>query len=143
MKRLALAVWTGALACASAPLPADVDALRRSALVAGDRAALEALLDDALRYGHASGQLQSKRELMAALTSGAIDYRRIDAAIATSQRHGDTLVITGTQELEVETSQRVLSMRGVFTAVYRERDGAWRLIAYQSAPLPTSAAPTR
>lgn len=125
-----------ALACASPGRLVEVDAARRRALVAGDVATLSALLADGLRYGHANGTLQSKQELLASLASGALRYRAIRYETSEAREVGGAFVVSGSQTVEVTAGGRDITSESVFVAVYTHERGRWRLVAYQSAPVP-------
>jgi hypothetical protein len=143
--RRAGAAWAAGLlvlACASVPPPADVDAPRRQALVDSDVAALREIFADGLRYGHANGEVHAKEELLGLLGSGRIDYRAIRVEEVDTRELAGTLVVTGRQAVDVRAGGRDVTSRAVFTAVYAREDGAWKLVAYQSAPLATPAAPS-
>lgn len=112
----------------------EADAARTAAMVAGDTATLGGLLDDALTYTHSNGRMDTKGSLLASLTGGHLRYRRIDVPVRAVRIFGDTAVVSGPVRIEVESTGRVHHLAGVFTAVYRRRDGGWRLVAYQSSP---------
>jgi hypothetical protein len=125
-----------AAACASlAPVEA-VDARRREALVAADVAALDALLADGARYVHANGEAHDKAALLALLASGALDYRAIEVEELALREVAGAAVLTGRQTVEVVSAGRLVVSRSFFSAVYTRSGGAWRLVAYQSTPLP-------
>jgi hypothetical protein len=130
-----------AFACASAPPPADVDAPRRQALIDSDVAALREIFADGLRYGHSNGDVHPKEELLGLLGSGRIDYRAIHVEEIETRELAGTLVVTGRQTVEARAGGHDVTSRSVFTAVYARDGVAWRLVAYQSAPMP--AAPSR
>jgi hypothetical protein len=125
-----------ALACASPGRLVDVDATRRRALVDGDVATLSTLLADGLRYGHANGTLQSKQELLDDLASGELRYRAIRYETSDACEVGGAWVVSGRQTVEVTAGGREITSRSVFVAVYTHERGRWRLVAYQSTPLP-------
>jgi hypothetical protein len=139
------AAWLACLlafACASAPPSGDVDARRRQAMIDGDVAALREIFADGLRYGHANGEVHPKEELLGLLGSGRIDYRAIRVEEIETRELAGALVVTGKQTVDVRTGGRDVSSPSVFTAVYARERAAWRLVAYQSAPVPTPAAPS-
>lgn len=137
----ALAALLLAFACASAPPPAEIDAARRKAMVHADVVALRELLADGLRYGHANGEVHAKEELLGLLGSGRLDYRSIEIEEIETRELAGALVVTGRQTIDVRASGRDVTSHSVFTAVYSRADGAWRLVAYQSTPLPAARAP--
>jgi hypothetical protein len=125
-----------ALACASSGGGVEVDEARRAALVAADVAALSELLADGARYGHANGRVDTKEELLASLTSGALRYRAIRTAGSEAREVGGAFVVTGRQTVEVTAGGRDVTSESVFVAVYTHTRGRWRLVAYQSTPAP-------
>lgn len=132
----ALAALLLAFACASAPPAQDLDAVRREAMVNSDVATLRELFADGLRYGHANGEVHAKEELLGLLGSGRLDYREIRIEEIETRELAGALVVTGRQTIEVRASGRDVTSRSVFTAVYSRDGGGWRLVAYQSTPLP-------
>ena len=135
--RASLAALAGALAlaCASAPPVAEVDALRREAMVNSDVAVLRALFADGLRYGHANGEVHAKEELLGLLGSGRLDYHAIRVEEEETRELAGALVVTGRQTIEVRAGGRDVTSHSVFSAVYARQGGRWRLVAYQSTPV--------
>lgn len=137
----ALAALLLAFACASAPPPEAVDALRREAMVHADVATLRELFADGLRYGHANGEVHAKEELLGLLGSGRLDYRAIHLEESEARELAGALVVTGRQTILVRAGGRDVTSHSVFSAVYSRDGGEWRLVAYQSTPLPAAKAP--
>jgi hypothetical protein len=145
---LALAHAAGALEPGK-PLPPGpegeilaAEALRQRALVDADLAALRELCGDELRFTHASGVVETKYVLLAALESGRLDYLAIKTSDEIVHVYGDAGVLTGNAIVHVKTadgSRRTIP--NVYTAVYAKRDGAWRLVAYQSTSAAKAPAP--
>ena len=131
----ALALAFG-LACTSVPPPDQVDALRREAMVDADVAALRELFADGLRYGHANGEVHAKEELLGLLGSGRLDYRAIRIEESETRELAGAFVVTGRQTIEVTATGRALTSHSVFSAVYARECRRWRLVAYQSTPIP-------
>ena len=112
------------------------DAARTHAMLAADVGTLERLLADDLSYGHTSGQIQSKKELIDEIGSGERKYRSVSGEQATARSYGCAGVVTGTAALDVEYRGKAASFTLRYTATYaRDHDG-WRLVAYQSVRLP-------
>lgn len=139
--RAALLVLAAALGCARhvpSPVPpaqlVAADAARAAAMVDADRARLDAVLDETLTYVHSNGRVDSKAALVDALVSGRIDYRVIEPGRAAARVFDETGIVTGPVRIEVAAGGRVHRLRSVYTAVYRRRDGRWRLVAYHSSP---------
>jgi Domain of unknown function (DUF4440) len=131
------ALWMGLLLACASPLPAEqVDALRREAMVHADVAALRELFADGLRYGHANGEVDAKEELLGRLGSGRLDYKAIHVEESETRELAGAWVVTGRQTILVTSRGREVTSHSVFTAVYTRDGGRWRLVAYQSTPLP-------
>jgi hypothetical protein len=114
----------------------EADEARKQALLAGDVAALEALVADGARYGHANGRVDTKAELVASLASGELRYRAIRTGAAEAREVAGAFVVSGRQTVEVTAGGRELTSESVFVAVYTHTWGRFRLVAYQSAPAP-------
>lgn len=124
------------LACASVPHADDPDALRREGLVHSDVASLRELFVDGLRYGHSNGQMHAKEEMLGLLGSGELDYRSIEIEEIDTRELAGAVVVTGRQTIEAALEGRAVSSRSLFTAVYMREGRRWKLVAYQSTPLP-------
>jgi len=112
------------------------DTARMEAMVAGDFAVLERTLGEDLTYGHTSGQVQSKRELIGELQSGVRRYRALTAVETAARVYGCAGVVTGTTNAEVDYRGQPLSFTLRYTATYARQRGHWVLVAYQSVKLP-------
>jgi hypothetical protein len=138
----ALALLPLAFACASPPTGEAVDARRREALVNADVAALRELFADGLRYGHANGEVHAKEELLGLLGSGRLDYRAIEVEELETRELLGSLVATGRQTVRVRAAGRDVTSHSFFTAVYAREGRRFRLVAYQSTPLPLTPPPS-
>lgn len=112
-----------------------VDLRRIRALIHADRAELEAVLADDLTYGHGDGRMQTKSDLLAALTSGVVTYQSYDGPPPSVRIHDQVALLTGVAELEATARGTRVKLWLRYLAVYVKRDGAWRLTAYQSSRL--------
>jgi ketosteroid isomerase-like protein len=113
------------------------EARRCEAIVAADVPALQEILGEELRFVHSNGTVEAKYVFIAALESGRLDYVSVRTRDTAVHVYGDAGVVQGTAVLEVRAAggpiQKLLNL---FTAVYAKRDGAWRLVAYQSTRAP-------
>lgn len=114
----------------------QTDRERVQATLAADRPALERLLDDRLRYGHADGSVQTKREFIDALARGRPHYISFDQRDTSVRIEGDTAAVTGLLRLRSDAAGKTAAVTLRFLAVYTFTDGRWRLFAYQSTQLP-------
>jgi hypothetical protein len=118
------------------------DQARLEALFAADTAALGPILGEDLTYGHATGQVQTKAELIAAVASGGIRYVKADSLDKHARGFGCAGVVTAIGGFTFEARGQPLRLTLRYTATYALRDGRWQLVAYQSTPVPEAAART-
>jgi len=122
-----------ALAVAMKPeesLAAAVEAYRK-AMIANDKAQLDALTDDHLSYGHSSGRLQTKAEVSADAASGKSVWKSLtfdSPAITVAGRDGIVrCTLTGVNESQGKANDIKIGMLMVWR---REKQG-WKLLARQ------------
>jgi ketosteroid isomerase-like protein len=109
------------------------EARRYEAMVAADVPALQEMLGEELRFIHSNGTLETKYVFIAALESGRLDYVSVRTRDTVVHVYGDVGVVQGTALLEVRASGGpAQKLQNLFSSVYVKRDGAWRLVAYQS-----------
>jgi hypothetical protein len=123
---------------------AAADAERVAATKSGDREKLAAILSDDLRYAHSSGTVDTKQSFIDSLTSGRTKYLGIDyeERAFTFPAPGIALM-TGRARLRVANASGENDMLLSFLSVWREEQGRWRFLAWQSAKLPPPAAVAR
>jgi len=115
---------------------AVIEAERRrcGAMIANDTHALEALIDDRLRFSHATGSIDGKAAYLAKMAAGRITYLSIDWSEQSVVSLGQVALLTGrmTSRVRVEGTEKRLDNRVLAVWMY---EGAWRLIAFQPTPL--------
>lgn len=139
-----LALGAPPLTQAKEPLPPgpegellQAEQQRQQALVDADVPALQELLGEELRFTHSNGSVETKYVLLASLESGRLDYVSARGRDVVALAYGEAGVVAGTAVLELRAAGGPLQkVRNVFTAVYVKREGAWRLVAYQSTRAP-------
>ena len=114
---------------------------RRSAILAADKARLDAIFSDALIYTHSSGKIDSKASYMQSLVTKATTYEKYE--------YLERKFIPLTPDIVLMTSHALITSRSAtgrnendlsILAVYRKENGKWRFAAWQSAKLPAAAA---
>jgi hypothetical protein len=116
---------------------------RTAAIKAGDRARLDAIFSDELRYSHSSGKVDSKASYIQSLTSHSTVYESFDykertfsviaPGIATMVGRVVTHTLSGGKPGELDLN---------FLAVWREEKGKWRFLAWQSCKNPPATGAT-
>lgn len=117
---------------------------RLAATKAGDKARLDAIFSDALHYAHSNGKIDTKASYMASLVTRTTIYESFDY-----QNRQFTLLAPGI----VQMNGRVLikaTNNGArsdndlnFLAIWREENGKWRFIAWQSCKNLPPASPAK
>ena len=132
---------TAAAEPAVAALRAADDA-RVSATIRGDAAALGTLLSDELRYTHSSGSVDTKAVFIEALASGRIRYHAMDYEERNFQviAPGVALMSGRGRFKPARAGSPPSDLHLSFLAVWRQEQGQWRFIAWQSARIPEPAA---
>src|SRR5712664_2128426 len=114
----------------------DLDRKRMSAMAQRDIAALNELIADDLIYTHSSARLDTKKSLIGNMESGSTVYTSVVPSDVKAQDLGDTVVLTGSCRIGVNTGGRANSFGVRFTDVYAKRGGRWQMVTWQSTRLP-------
>lgn len=126
-------------------IPADELAIRQlelrrvAAMRDGDADALGVLLADELFYLHSNATSDSRGSLLAKIRSRELQCPGVvhspdDQVIVT----GDTAVATGRVTGTVQVNGHSVPLHNRALAVWHRQPGGWRLIAYQSTPIPAA-----
>jgi ketosteroid isomerase-like protein len=110
---------------------------RYQAMMAGDVAALDRLLDPELVYTHSSATADSKSRYIEGVRSGLWKYRKIDRSEENIVvRDGVALVFNRVRiDIDVNGEPKALDNR-ILAVWVRAAADAWRLIAVHSTPIP-------
>jgi hypothetical protein len=133
----------GALALAATSLPghaesADEAAVRKAldnlgkAMVAADKAALEAVVSDQLSFGHTSGRVETKAEFVGNILDKKPIFKSITASDTTVSVVGNNAIARHTAAVDLVAGGKEISIKvGVMTVWVRD-GGSWKLLAHQS-----------
>ncbi|MEZ5742805.1 MAG: nuclear transport factor 2 family protein [Sphingomonadaceae bacterium] len=109
---------------------------RCAAMLANDAGALEALLDPALEFCHATGAVDDKAAFLAKMAAGRIRYVGIDWPESKVTMLGDgAALLTGRMNTDVEVEGTAKALRNRVCTVWRLSVGNWRLLSFQSTPI--------
>ena len=108
---------------------------RAAAFVNHDVAGLDRLLRDDLSYIHASGRIDDKKSLLAAIGSDELHYISWTPKEMQVRINGDTAIMNGEYAVKVinrKASPDTLDLNIFFLTVYVRSSGHWQQIAWQS-----------
>ena len=114
----------------------DLDKKRMNAMAQKDIATLNDLISDDLIYTHSSARLDTKKSLIGNMESGSTVYTSVVPSDVKAQDLGDTVVLTGSCRIGVNSGGRANSFGVRFTDVYAKRGGRWQMVTWQSTRLP-------
>jgi len=106
---------------------------------------LAAIFSDDLHYAHASGAVDTKASLTAALTSGRTKYLHLDYEERKFTFPSPAIALM-TGRVHAQVGNATGGMDGIlgFLAVWRQENGQWRFLAWQSCKIPPPpAAPAK
>jgi ketosteroid isomerase-like protein len=111
-----------------------VEALRKATL-AQDKAKLEALTADQVSYGHSSGVVQNKAELIDGVmtrksTVKSLDFPELKVAVV-----GNSAIARHLYVSDSETDGKLTNTKIGILAVWQKQDGNWKLLARQGYKL--------
>ena len=112
---------------------AEAVAALTKAMLAADRAKLEALVSDNLSYGHSAGVVQDKKEFVDVIASKKTVYKSIELSNQTVAIAGNNAIVRHAWEGESGTGDGKwnVSKIGVMQ-VWQKDAGSWRLLARQA-----------
>jgi hypothetical protein len=122
----------------SARIAALEDA-RYRAMVAGDVAGLGRFLSDRLTYTHSTALTESKSEYLASVGKGVFKYRDIKVSERQLREAAGAVLVTGRITIDILIGGQPKLLQSRFLNVWVEEGGDWRMIAWQSTPIPAGA----
>lgn len=110
---------------------------RFAAMLANDADALAPWLDDEVIYIHSSAVKDSKAAYLDSLRTGHLAYHRFDRHYDQISSLGDdSFLVAGRIGISITLGGKPFELDNLFVAVWIKRDGNWRLISWQSTPVP-------
>ena len=114
----------------------ELDKKRMTAMAQKDIATLNEVIADDLVYTHSTARLDTKKSLIGNMESGSTVYTSVVPSDVKAQDLGDTVVLTGTCRIGVNSGGRANSFGVRFTDVYANKGGRWQMVTWQSTRLP-------
>jgi hypothetical protein len=106
---------------------------RVAATIAADRTRLEAIFSDELRYAHSNGRVDTKTSYVDSIASHRSVYTSYDYQNRTFLPAGPGVVLMfGRVVINAGTVEKINLLDLNFLAVWREENGKWRFLAWQS-----------
>ena len=110
---------------------------RVAATLAANAQRLETILSDQLHYAHSSGKIDTKASFVEAL----ISHRTVYESIEYGQRDfrlisPGVVLMSGRVKVNVRSGPQKIDLDLCYLAVWREENGRWRFLAWQSTKLP-------
>jgi len=114
----------------------ELDRKRMNAMAQKDLATLNELIADDLVYTHSSARLDTKQSLIGNMESGSTVYTSVVPSDVKAQDLGDSVVLTGSCRISVNSGGNAMSFGVRFTDVYARRSGKWQMVTWQSTRTP-------
>lgn len=108
-----------------------VDDLNK-AMIAADKAKLEALVADQLSYGHSGGRIETKQQFIDVVAGKKTTYKSITISEPTVQVTGNNAVARHTYAVEFESDGKPGSAKIGVMQVWVKDGGSWKLLARQA-----------
>jgi ketosteroid isomerase-like protein len=109
------------------------DQARLAAMMAGDGAALNRLMSDALVFVHSDGRIETKANYVKNMLAGDTAYENAHTAeVQTLQPSSDVVVLIGVQDMRKKLGTTWSDIHLRFMAIWRNENGTWRMFAWQS-----------
>jgi ketosteroid isomerase-like protein len=110
---------------------AAVEALRQ-AMLAADKANLDALTADQLSYGHSGGVIQNKTEFIDVIVGEKTIYKAITLVEPSVAVAGDAAIARHVFTAETEADGKPASSKVGVLQVWQKQNGNWKLLARQA-----------
>ncbi|OED38171.1 hypothetical protein AB833_21065 [Chromatiales bacterium (ex Bugula neritina AB1)] len=114
----------------------DRDNQRQQAMLKGDIDAVEQYIGSTMRYVHGSGTDEDRTLYMERLRSGYYRYQDMEPIRRDFRRFGDTVIVNGDMRIHVIVNGTEKDFKGRYLQVWVMQDGDWKMIAWQTTPLP-------
>lgn len=108
-----------------------IEALRQ-AMLAADKAKLEALVADQLSYGHSGGVIETKAQFVDVIASKKTSYKSITLSDATVTVAGSNAIARHVFAAETEANGKPGTAKVGVLQVWQKQGTTWKLLARQA-----------
>jgi ketosteroid isomerase-like protein len=119
----------------------DAEKAWAQAVVAQDWAAVDKILGEKLIYAHATGGIESKKQYLDRVRSGAQKYDTINHESTRIVVYGDSAVTHSIMRMAGATNGAPFNDHLMMMHVWEKQGGSWKLAAHQTTKLPDSQTP--
>lgn len=117
---------------------AELEERRRKAMLDADIAVLDEMFADDLSYTHSNAVMERKALYLERLAAKHYDYRELNFLDQDIRVTGDAALITGRMTGEVVIAGQFRQLNSRTTVVWTRQHGRWRMLTFQSTPLPAT-----
>ena len=114
-----------------------LDEERQRATLAKDIDTVAGIIGETLRYVHGSGTDEDRDLYLQRLREGFYDYRGLKVSRRDFRRFGETVLVHGDIAIHVIVNGNEKQFDSRYLQVWNQQAGAWRMIAWQSTPMPS------
>ena len=108
----------------------------KNALLSKDSISLSGLLVDDISYGHSSGLIQTKSQLIRDVMSGFQEYKSIEASDLNVRIYDNTGIATLKLKVNLSFGGNPMDLNLIATLTWVKINNEWKLVARQSVKLP-------
>jgi len=108
----------------------------KNALLSKDSISLSGLLADDISYGHSSGIIQTKSQLIRDVVSGFQEYKSIEASDLNVRIYDNTGIATLKLKVNLSFGGNPMDLNLIATLTWVKINNEWKLVARQSVKLP-------
>lgn len=108
----------------------------RTAMISGERAALEKIASDKLSYGHSSGLVENKQEFVEHIASGKSDFVTIDLTEQTITMARNVAIVRHVLSATTNDNNKPGTVKLKVMLVWQKEKGHWKLLARQAVKVP-------
>jgi hypothetical protein len=108
----------------------------KNALLSKDSISLSGLLADDISYGHSSGIIQTKPQLIKDVMSGFQEYKSIEASDLNVRIYDNTGIATLKLKVNLSFGGNPMDLNLIATLTWVKINNEWKLVARQSVKLP-------
>jgi hypothetical protein len=106
---------------------------RSKAMISKELEVLNKIFSGDLSYGHSSGLIDNKTEMLDKISNGVYVYYNIETKVLSAMLSGNNLlIIMGNVEINVSLSGKHRIMDSVYVGVYKKNEDNWEFIAHQT-----------